>query len=110
MHLLKHFVIGSDVIQFEIIHNIIFWKKLQIAFWVLQHEGKKWRQTEAYVYIGFVYFLKLQTKFKNSQTLIIGEKVAFDYFDVGCEVTRYIFIFLMFSENDHTNQRKSINK
>lgn len=73
-------------------------------------EGKKWRQTEAYVYIGFVFFLKLQTKFKNLQTLIIKEKVVFDYFDVVCEVTRYIFIFLMFSENDHTNQRKSINK
>lgn len=56
------------------------------------------------------FFIKLQTKFKNLQTLIIKEKVAFDYFDVVCEVTRYIFIFLMFSENDHTNQRKSINK
>lgn len=40
----------------------------------------------------------------------IKEKVAFENFDVGCELTRYIFIFLMFSENDHTNQRKSINK
>lgn len=55
-------------------------------------------------------FLKARTKFKNSHTLIIKEKVAFENFDVGCELTRYIFIFLMFSENDHTNQRKSINK
>lgn len=64
MHLLKHFVIGSDVIQFKIIHNIIFGK---ITNCILgnKHGGKKWRQTEAYVYIGFVYFLKLGQNLKT---------------------------------------------